>query len=89
VAAGWQPMPEDFGVTMDTNWDAFLRLYTLATSPAPALPLRCPNCDARICWGWTEDEMDEPFEEQVVHIRHIPRLDQTVFCPNCEAQILN
>lgn len=75
---------------MDRNWNQFTKRYDTATFPSPALPHCCPNCEAEISWGWTEEEIiDEPFGGCVVHIRRIPRPDQTVFCPNCEAQILN
>lgn len=74
---------------MDRDWEAFVRLYTTATSPSPTLPSRCPGCGVKICWGWAEEELDEPSNGRMVRFRYIPRLDQTVFCPNCEAQILN
>jgi hypothetical protein len=78
---------------MDRMWNQYARQRETANIPSPALPRCCPNCGAEISWGWTEeDEPDAAIDETgciVVHIRRIPRPDQTVFCPNCEAQILN
>ncbi len=74
---------------MDRDWNQFHRRYQTATLPSRALPHFCPNCEAEIFWGWTEEEVDEPLGGCVVRIRCIPRPDQTVFCPKCEAQILN
>ena len=67
----------------------FPRRYTTAAMLSLVLPVCCPNCQAEIFWGWTGEERDEPDSECPVRIRCIPRPDQTVFCPNCEAQILN
>lgn len=76
---------------MDRNWNQFLTRYHTATIPSPILPECCPNCGAEISWGWANEE--EMGERTIgcwhVRIQLIPRPDQTVFCPNCEAQILN
>jgi hypothetical protein len=74
---------------MDRNWNQYLTRYRTATIPSPLLPQSCPNCGAEIAWGWSEEEFEEPFEGCTVRIHCIPRPDQTVFCPSCEAQILN
>ncbi len=75
---------------MDRTWNQFLERYHTATIPSPLLPQCCPNCGFEIAWGWAEDEYNdnEPLMDRV-RITCIPRPDQTVFCPNCEAQILN
>jgi hypothetical protein len=78
---------------MDRNWNQYAWQRGTAAIPSPALPQFCPNCEAEISWGWSEEqELDETAAVLgciVVRIRRIPRPDQTVFCPNCEAQILN
>lgn len=75
---------------MDRSWNQYVKRYKTAAIPSPVLPHICPHCEAVISWGWTEEERsDERFVGYMVRIRCIPRPDQTVFCPNCEAQILN
>jgi hypothetical protein len=78
---------------MDQTWNQYARQRETANILSSALPRCCPNCEAEISWGWTEEEEPDAVIDQsgciVVHIRRIPRPDQTVFCPNCEAQILN
>jgi len=53
------------------------------------LPSQCPCCHASLTWGWSEDEFLMPYDPEVVHLTRIPRLDQTVCCPECEGRILN
>ncbi len=79
---------------MNRNLNQFPRRYETATMLSLVLPNCCPNCAADIFWGWTDEGLDAPCGGHAVgscavHIRCIPRPDQTVFCPNCEAQILN
>lgn len=74
---------------MKRNVNQFPRRYQTAAMLSLVLPTCCPHCSSIIVWGWTEDQLDEPYSDCGVHIRRIPRPDQTVFCPNCEAQILN
>ncbi len=75
---------------MDRNWNQFLIVYHTATVPSPVLPDECPNCGREIRWGWVLEELEQPVDDPLcVCIRRIPRPDQTVFCPHCEAQILN
>ncbi len=74
---------------MNRYLSQFPRRYVTAAMLSLILPNCCPNCEAHIFWGWAEEELDEPSDGSTVRIRCIPRPDQTVFCPNCEAQILN
>ena len=55
------------------------------------LPNACPCCQRRFQWGWMDEELSLPFEQDGEEIRmlRIPRPDQTVFCPRCEGRILN
>jgi hypothetical protein len=57
------------------------------------LPRACPSCQLRFAWGWMEDELvnsqDYDLGHGVIRMQRIPRPDQTVFCPGCEARILN
>jgi hypothetical protein len=57
------------------------------------LPRVCPNCLFRLAWGWMEEELASPLDYEIpgdeIRIQRIPRPDQTLFCPGCEARILN
>lgn len=56
------------------------------------LPNECPCCLRRFQWGWMDEELSSPFEDDgttEIRMLRIPRPDQTVFCPECEARILN
>lgn len=50
----------------------------------------------RFVWGWCDEQFMEPLPEESAEgcriecrILHIPRPDQTFFCPECEHRILN
>ena len=79
---------------MNRHLNVFPRRYQTGAMLALVLPTSCPNCGSAIQWGWVEEDLDGPawvhaVAGAAVHIRCIPRPDQTVCCPNCEGQILN
>jgi hypothetical protein len=54
------------------------------------LPASCPCCERDFVWGWIDEELLIPVaSDGAIRMLRIPRPDQTVFCPGCEAQILN